>query len=953
LYAKLIPQGPRFTALWHIGNTVGNQVGASNTVAIPHTTVSFGYWVRRQRKALDFTQADLAHAVGCARVTVSKIEQDERRPSRQMAELLAEHLAVPTEERALFLAVANGEKAVDQLALTAQPLGPTPAVDDLPPSSLPVPTTTFVGRQEELAQLRAHLTDPACRLLTLAGPGGFGKTRLSIRLGELALEDAAHFPDGIYFVALDALSSPDLVVPAIAAVLDFTFYEQQAQTQQLLTYLADRRLLLILDNAEQILDADLVDAMLAHAPHIKLVVTSRETLNLQQEWFHPIAGLSLDAHPDSARGGADNAAQADAVALFEQSARRARPDFNLAREAAHVDRICALVGGVPLAIEMAAAWLRAMSCAQIAAELTRNLDLLTTGKRNVPARHGSVRDVFTQSWRLLTEVEQELFRKLAVFVGGFVPDAARVVADAPLWALALLVEKSMLQVDADGRYQIHALLHQFGAEKLAAVRATQADVQARHRQYYLACLAAWHPLLATEELPQALADVQADLDNIRLAWREAAAAGHLEELGKALPTLFHFLWIRGRYEEGETLAEAALAASTPDACSSQQTTTLVMLMAHRARFAAARGRQADALAILDDALTLAQTAGDRRGEAFCWYLIGGIYFEQWQRARAVDTLTRAYEMAGAVNDVAGMASAAIDLGYAYVYLVGDYATGQRLVDEGLQRFREIGDVANTAAALDKAASIRWKTGDFAGAERYYRECTDLAQRIGHRHLFASAIGGLGLVAWGTGDLDEAVEFLQQRMESMQELGHGPGVDTGLFLLSGILTFARRYDDVARLLDAYPDFSPSYFKVQAQIAVGDYAAAFPYLPQETAAMLAAENTFDLASFLIAWAMLLLSDSPLARASKQIAGLATEAMAHAAMPMPRDERIVLAWNLLSFIRQYEYCRADTRARAARLMDEHREALDVDGAGSETPTVESIEALARAVLAIRLDS
>ncbi len=256
------------------------------------TTASFGYWIRRQRMALDLTQARLARQVGCATVTISKIERDERRPSRQMAGLLADNLAIHDDERRQFLAAALGEQATDRISLTHQPLESPAQESQLRRlSKIPVSPTPFIGRRQELADLSAQLEDPACRLLTLVGLGGFGKTRLAMRLGELSLEKSELFADGVFFVALDGLADGELVTPAIAAALQFAFQEQQDETDQLLSYLANKQLLLILDNADQILVGDSIEAILARASQVKILATSREALNFQQEWFHPLDGL--------------------------------------------------------------------------------------------------------------------------------------------------------------------------------------------------------------------------------------------------------------------------------------------------------------------------------------------------------------------------------------------------------------------------------------------------------------------------------------------------------------------------------------------------------------------------------------------------------------------------------------------------------------------------------------
>ncbi|MBI1877997.1 MAG: XRE family transcriptional regulator [Chloroflexi bacterium] len=415
---------------------------------------SFGYWVRRRRKALDLTQAALAQHVGCALVTLKKIEWDERRPSAQMAERLADYLAISAAERDQFLRMARGE------FVTAM-LSPAAGVEArLFKHHLPSPATPFIGREKELADITRRLKDPTCRLLALIGPGGIGKTRLAIRAAQ-HLVDAQPteliFVHGIIFVPLTPVSSLGGLVAAIAEAANFTFYSNVPPQQQLLDYLREKEMLLVLDNFEQLLtppegeDAsgvDLLAEILAVAPAVKLLVTSRETLNLQEAWFHPIAGLAfpeLLPAPSAERTVAEVEAY-DAVRLFVQSARRAQVGFSLAAEQKSVVRICRLVEGMPLGIELAAAWLKTLACDQIAHEIERSLDILSTRLQNMPERHRSMRAVFEHSWRLLVEAEQAVLQRLSVFRGGFQYQAAESVADASLMTLAALVEKSLLQV---------------------------------------------------------------------------------------------------------------------------------------------------------------------------------------------------------------------------------------------------------------------------------------------------------------------------------------------------------------------------------------------------------------------------------------------------------------------------------------------------------------------------
>src|SRR5262245_11067224 len=412
----------------------------------------FGSWLRGRRKALDLTQAELASQIGCAVVTVKKIETTAQRPSKQMAERLAKVLSIAPPEQAAFVAFARGLSATPPAGL---PLRTEASLAD----HLPSPPTPFVGRSEEMALLRQRLDDPDCRLLTLVGPGGIGKTRLAV---EAAHKQRAHFVHGAHFVSLALVNSPDLFLFAVGNVLEFLFDGQQAPIVQLINYVRDKRLLLLLDGFEHLLDAvPLLADLLAGAPHLKLFVTSRERLNLQGEWTLPIEGL--DYPRDT---GHDHFERYSAVQLFVQAARQSQPGFSLNSDAPGVLHICQLVEGIPLAIELAAAWVRLLPCAQIAERLASSLDFLASPVRNAPERHRSLRVVFDHSWALLSSIEQTALAKLSVFRGSFDLEAAEAVGGASLLVVASLVDKSLLRTDSTGRYALHELLRQYAAEQL-------------------------------------------------------------------------------------------------------------------------------------------------------------------------------------------------------------------------------------------------------------------------------------------------------------------------------------------------------------------------------------------------------------------------------------------------------------------------------------------------------
>ncbi|MEZ4672416.1 MAG: tetratricopeptide repeat protein [Anaerolineae bacterium] len=496
----------------------------------------FGNWLKQRRKTLDLTQTELAERVGCAPVTVKKIEMGSRRPSKQIAERLAAVLEIEPSTQSTFVAFARG--------LSANPPAVRPHKSwSAAVHHLPSPSTTFVGMSRELAHLQRLLDAPDCRLLTLVGPGGIGKTRLAV---ETALRHSAHFVDGAHFVALAPVASADLLPFAIGDALDFSFVGQEAPIVQLVTYLRDKILLLLLDNFEHLLDSvPLLVNLLAGAPHLKVLITSQERLNLHGEWVLPITGMDYPLNADD-----DDFESYSAVQLFVLSAQRVQPDFSLRGNTRDVLRICQLVEGMPLALELAATWVRLLPCSQIAEKLTSSLDFLASPLRNLPERQRSLRAVFDHSWNLLSHPEQMALAKLSVFRGAFYLQAAEEVGGASLSVLASLADKSLVHPDGMGRYALHELLRQYAADQL-----TYQVVEAGHRER------------AIDYLAQAAERASRETAHRRAAGLLSQAIAIAEEVGKPalLGQLHHkrgqallrvSLWVEARPEIIAALAAA-------------------------------------------------------------------------------------------------------------------------------------------------------------------------------------------------------------------------------------------------------------------------------------------------------------------------------------------------------------------------------------------------------------
>jgi len=498
------------------------------------------------------------------------------------------------------------------------------------PHNLPSHLAPFVGRNRELDLLAQRLADPACRLLTLTGPGGIGKSRLAV---QAAAESIEAFPDGVYVVHLAAVPSADLIVPAVGSAARLPLRGAAPTRADLAEALRGRAVLLILDNFEHLVaDAALVLALLESLPRLKALVTSRESLNVRGEWLVDVRGLEIPADP---------AADGAALDLLVECGRRASAEFDLTPETRpHALRICSAVGGMPLGIELAMSWSRTLSLPEISREIERSLDFLTTSQRDVPERHRSLRATFDSTWRLLAEGERAIAARLSVFRGGFRPEAAAQVADASITALAGLVEKSIVRRGTAGRCDIHPMLAQYAGERLAERPEEAARVRDAHWRYFTELYAARERRLG-EEPPEAeqaaiLDEISAELENVRAAnaWtfeREdrGQAASQLEEAvrfagdhdwddaqteaGWPLWRLGDLALGRGEPGKAEGLLRDALAVfrSTGDRQG------IAWSLAYLAEAAARLGRTAAAAGQLKEAAAIFRALGDAKGQDWC------------------------------------------------------------------------------------------------------------------------------------------------------------------------------------------------------------------------------------------------------------------------------------------------------------------------------------------------
>jgi len=480
-------------------------------------STSFGYWISRQRKALDLTQHTLADLVGYSVATIKKIEADERRPSRQMAERLADYLSIPDDQRAIFIECARGLRSVDHLPLTSEP---APAPSAAMPSNLPTPLTPLIGREDEIAAVRQVLSHLDTRLLTLTGPPGIGKTRLSI---QVASELCTNFEDGIYFVPLAPLTSPDLVPRALTQILGI-------KETELINYIQAKPMLLVLDNFEHLLAAaPILVEVLQACPRLKILATSRSPLNVSGEHQYPVSPLSL---PDPDRHlSVETLAEYPSIALFVSRAQAVNPHFALTEANAFaVTEICSKLDGLPLAIELAAAHCKLLKPQELLARLHHRLSLLSGGPTDLPPRQRTLRAAIQWSYDLLVEWEQIVFSRLGVFLGGCTLDAAEAIAAQVdhnpagnrdvFNALSALVDKSLVQKNEQNerqtRFTMLETIREFALEKLEQSGEIEA-IRKRHTDFFLKLAEASEPALRGPQQQEWLDQLDEEHTNLNTA----------------------------------------------------------------------------------------------------------------------------------------------------------------------------------------------------------------------------------------------------------------------------------------------------------------------------------------------------------------------------------------------------------------------------------------------------
>jgi predicted ATPase/DNA-binding SARP family transcriptional activator len=679
---------------------------------------------------------------------------------------------------------------------------------------LAAPATRLIGRENELAQLAKLLSDPTHRLITLAGPGGIGKSRLALGLAE---QEGARFADGVCLVPLASLASASLLVPAIGGKLAFSFYGREEPKDQLIAYLRSRELLLILDNFEHLLEgANLISEILAEAPALQIVATSRERLNLYGEQVFHVTALRLPpiyVHQELE--------QYSAIQLFLYCARRADPNVTFSDgDYPQVARICTLVGGLPLAIELAAAWAPVLSCAEIAREIESNLDFLSTELRDIPERHRSMRAAFDHSWQLLGDRDRAVFSRLSLFRGGISRAAAVTVAGADLPTLASLVAKSFITRDAAGRYGIHELLRQYGERALRDAGGQYIPARHDHCRYFVTFLTRREAALKGNGQQEALQEIETEIENIRLAWNWAVEHRHGADLGRCGRALWLFFEITGRFEEWHELFELAVKALEHESDAEQEIALAEVLALYAAcltrlgAFEAARQALDRSATILRRYDVPAELALSLNLAALVAHINEAYQLEQELLRESLALFHRA-------GDRWGAAYSLNDLGMV-TYLLGETQEAGRLLLESLEISSDLGDKRGVAFALNNLGTIAFQTGDYLASERWHQQSLRTRQEIGNPWGIATSLTQLGTVARAQGEQAQAWRWFVEALRIANELHALPlAIDVliemaQLYALEGAATQAAT---IADLVLTHPSSGSSALSLATELQAG--------------------------------------------------------------------------------------------------------------------------------------
>lgn len=784
--------------------------------------ISFGVWLRKQRSALDLSRKAFANQVGCAEVTLRRIEAGTLKPSKEMAIILLEKLGIPEYERSEWVSFARGLSSLPAHSLLLL---------KKPKSNLPASLTSFVGRDKEQTDVIRLIAKH--RLVTLTGPGGVGKTRLSIKVGEHVLEN---YVNGVWLVELAPVLDPTLVSRTTAIAIGLRDEPQRPVIDVLSDYLREKQLLIILDNCEHLIDAcaQFIDILLKRCPGLKILTTSRETLDILGEVVYPVPSLAL---PDIQEG-IDNFGGYESIRLFEERAQLARLDFSLTLEnVPSIAEICSRLDGIPLAIELAAARINTLSPEQISKQLDESFSLLTAGSRRALPRHRTLHASMNWSWGLLTEAEQILMRRLSVFVGGWTLGSAEALSNGDILDLTnALVKKSLIVVIQESghetRYHFHEIVRQYARERLeeADELVTMRD---KHRNLFLAFVERAEPEILSAHQKEWIDAIEDEHDNIRAALSWSIESQNAEEALRFCSGL-NIFWERHKHYH-----EATLACKDALACAKEnerlKTTawyaTVLGASAFYIAFTESIPWSAPSIqASFEQARKIFEAIDhfNSTGPVLTSHILTYIYMSLNDLSSAETCVSQWYEKANAAAYQWGIALAQrtmADLSMAK----GSPASALALWQESYELFMRIGDIW---AATEVSRFLIWQKvirGEFEEGVKLSKQNLLFYEEYGDPGGVAASLSNLGTIAREQGQYESARRYFTNAMALGAEIGNKEWSINGtehiahIDYLEGNLEAARaKYEAVLTLIKDIPiDSKYGFFYIHfAQVSLSE-------------------------------------------------------------------------------------------------------------------------------------
>ncbi len=783
---------------------------------------SFGAWLYRQRRSLDLTRKALANQVGCAEITLRRIEDDSLKPSQELANILLEKLGICENERPQWVQFARG--------LTAHPEPPVGYLSAKPLSNLPALLTTFIGRDKDQVEIIQHLKK--YRLVTLTGSGGVGKTRLSIKIGEQVLADYTH---GVWLLELAPLNDPALLPQFIASIFGLVTSPNIPLVEALANFLRTKTILLILDNCEHLLEtcAQVANVLLKKCPNLKILATSREALGILGELSYRVPSLGL---PDT-QGSLEDGRASESMRLFEERAQLARTDFSLSQEnVKSVAQICSRLDGIPLAIELAAAQTVFFSTSQIAARLNESFNLITGGNRTALPRHQTIRASIEWSWNLISNVEHTLLRRLAVFSGGWTLESAEAICSSHgmkahqiLGLLAQLMAKSLVNAHQEtGRFRLHEAIRQFAHEKLVEANEVE-NVRGLHLQYFLALSAQDEPALHGVQQEEWFRCINEERGNIHTAMEHASKtdveAGLLltgrllrywtnfdlreglrwttefvqkpestqypRRRAKALLAQGNILWYLQQFESAHSIADECLALFR--ACGDYQGEfESLLLMGSVMQFLEGMEKKIE---FQRQALVLAQSTGGLWEQALALSALG---WDQRDVAQARACREKAIGLFRQIDDWRNLVDTLGILGYT-VLLNGDVEAAQAYLDEAYEINGQMNGKRGMEFILTGKSYIALMRGEYDQAFAYLEENAIALEEMGNRMGYLWARARLGYVALCAGNVAEARHILIETVESFHQDQNKSGLAFALDKIASLYVVTAKLEPAARLL----------------------------------------------------------------------------------------------------------------------------------------------------------